>query len=234
MPERSALIARSAWSPRKLGCYIAFTRETRHRGYRDDMRAVYTSAGLVHEARHLARILLAQMPERWQHTIGVAGQAEQVIPTVPAADADLLVAVAWLHDIGYAKMLRTSGFHPLDGARYLTAHGCPLRLAALVAHHCEAFLIAEVRGLAEELATYPREQSAVTDALTYADQTISPGGQPMTFQHRLTDMLHRHGPDSPNAAVHPRREPLLRAAVNRVERRLAAARPSAAARHVSP
>jgi hypothetical protein len=43
----------------------------------------------------------------------------------------------------------------------------------------------------------------------------------MTVDDRIADMLRRHGPDSPNTAAHPMRGPLLRAAVARVERRLA-------------
>ena len=35
------------------------------------------------------------------------------------ADADLIEAAAWLHDIGYALGLATTGLHQLDGARYL-------------------------------------------------------------------------------------------------------------------
>ena len=36
---------------------------------------------------------------------------------------DDLVAAAWLHDIGYAPELVETGFHPLDGARYLRREG---------------------------------------------------------------------------------------------------------------
>jgi hypothetical protein len=35
------------------------------------------------------------------------------------ADADLLEAAAWLHDIGYAPVLAATGLHASDGARYL-------------------------------------------------------------------------------------------------------------------
>jgi HD superfamily phosphodiesterase len=44
-------------------------------------------------------------------------QARRVFATVPAADADLLVLAALLHDIGYAPTLRRTGFHPIDGGR---------------------------------------------------------------------------------------------------------------------
>ena len=37
---------------------------------------------------------------------------------VPGADADLLEAAAWLHDIAYAPGLTVTGLHALDSARY--------------------------------------------------------------------------------------------------------------------
>jgi hypothetical protein len=60
------------------------------------------------------------------------------------------------------------------------------------------------------------------DALTYADQTTSPYGEPMDLEDRLTDMLRRHGPDSPSARVHVLRAPAIRAAILRTEVRLGA------------
>ncbi|WP_412741495.1 HD domain-containing protein [Krasilnikovia sp. MM14-A1004] len=187
------------------------------------MTAVHYSAGIVHSARTVARLLLTDLPERWRHTVGVARQAERVSSAVGPADVDLLVAAAWLHDIGYAPSLRGFGFHPLDGALYLRAHGWPSRVSSLVAHHSEAFTVAGVRGLAAELAAFPREQSAASDALTFADQTVGPNGRIMSVDERLADMLRRHGTDSPNAAVHPQRAAQIRAAARRVKHRLAGA-----------
>jgi anti-anti-sigma regulatory factor len=179
---------------------------------------------LVRDARRLAETLLAEMPERWRHTVGVAGRAAELTDTLAGeADAGALVAAAWLHDIGYAGQLRDTGFHPLDGGLHLRALGWPDRVACLVAHHSEAICIAEAWGLADRLADFPREGTAVADALTYADQTIGPNGRAMEIDERLADMLRRHGPDSPNAMAHPRRAPLLRAAACRAESRLRAA-----------
>jgi len=160
--------------------------------------------------------------------MGVAGQAERLLGAVPAPGAETLVAAAWLHDIGYAEAIRDSGFHPLDGGLHLRRLGWPDRIAGLVAHHSGALCVAEARGLADRLSGFPCEESAVADALTYADQTVGPNGRVMDFEHRLQDMLRRHGPDSPNAAAHPRRAPLLRAAVQRVEQRLSRTGPAAA------
>jgi putative nucleotidyltransferase with HDIG domain len=70
-------------------------------------------------AEPLARALLQEtLPRRWAHVQGVAAQARSLAPVL-GADADLLEAAAWLHDIGYAPGLAVTGFHPLDGARYL-------------------------------------------------------------------------------------------------------------------
>lgn len=124
----------------------------------------YGPTGDVHRARDLAQRLLAELPERWRHTIGVARRAEAAAVTV-GGDAELLLAAAWLHDIGYAEAVRDSGFHPLDGARHLIAEGWPARVAGLVAHHSGARFVARVRGLAADLARFAHEESPVTDAL---------------------------------------------------------------------
>src|SRR5689334_18880587 len=103
-------------------------------------------------ARDLARALLeSPLPRRWAHSQGVAGRADVLAPIV-GADADLLRAAAWLHDVGYSPALVTTGFHPLDGARYLrdVEHVEP-RICALVANHSCALVEADERGLADVL-----------------------------------------------------------------------------------
>src|SRR5689334_25333175 len=70
-------------------------------------------------AEQLARALLQEpLPCRWAHSQGVAARARGLAPVL-GADADLLMAAAWLHDIGYAPGLAVTGLHALDGARYL-------------------------------------------------------------------------------------------------------------------
>ncbi|MDX2644346.1 HDIG domain-containing protein [Streptomyces sp. PA03-1a] len=89
-------------------------------------------------AAELAESLLPPLGNRWLHTQAVAARAREVSAAVPAGERDLLVAAAWLHDIGYAPELRDTGFHPVDGARHLEALGAPGRLVRLVAHHSGA------------------------------------------------------------------------------------------------
>jgi predicted HD phosphohydrolase len=174
----------------------------------------------VHDARDTAQLLLGGLPGRWRHTIGVARRAEDVGATLSTMDRQYLVAAAWLHDIGYAEQVVDSGFHPLDAARYLDRQHWPRRLCALVAHHSGAVFVAAVRGFGGALDRYPHEESAVSDALTYADQTVGPSGERMTVEQRVADMLRRHGPESPNVRADHVRRPYLLGVASRVERRL--------------
>ena len=170
-------------------------------------------------ARELALRFLQGDPDRWLHVQAVAARAAELRPAVAAADGALLVTAAWLHDIGYAAALRETGFHPLDGARYLDRIGYP-REAALVAHHSGARFVAEARGLVDQLAGFAFVEDALTDALTYADQTVGPRGERLSVADRLAEAVVRHGPDAPTSLAAPRRDPYIYAAAERTEARL--------------
>ncbi|MBV9011121.1 MAG: HDIG domain-containing protein [Pseudonocardiales bacterium] len=147
----------------------------------------------------MARSLLeAELPVRWAHSRGVAGQAA-ALRRLLGQHADLLEAAAWLHDIGYASTLAVTGFHPLDGARRLreTRFGDPT-LWILVAHHSCAEIEAEARGLSEALgAEFPLSEidPFLVTALTYCDMTTGPDGTPLGVDERITEILSRYGPD---------------------------------------
>ena len=130
---------------------------------------------------------------RWPHVQAVAEKAMRLAPAY-GTDGDVLVAAAWLHDIGYAPELAETGFHPLDGARYVAGLGA-YRLAALVAHHSGAAIEAQLRDLDSELAEFEDERGAVRDALWACDMTTSPVGQAVGFDERLKEIEHRYGPD---------------------------------------
>jgi hypothetical protein len=175
---------------------------------------------MVAAAADLTHDILDAVPDRLAHSQGVARRAQLLTLTVEPHQAGLLVAAAWLHDIGYAPGLRDTDFHPLDGARHLRAIGWPPAICNLVAHHSGARFVARVRKLDRELDAYPFSEDAVSDALTTADQTTGMHGEAMLPEARMRDMLERHGPDSANALAHPQREPYLRAAAGRVTGRL--------------
>lgn len=171
-------------------------------------------------ARAFVCEVLTDLPCRLAHSLRAGAQAASAAQCVPAEDAQLLIVAAYLHDVGYAPSLQRTGFHPLDGARFLLELGAPERLVGLVAHHSEAWLLAGAHGLLAELLTIPNERSAVTDALTYADMTAGPCGHPIDVTGRLADIHVRHASE-PSALRLARaaREPFLRASVERVQQR---------------
>lgn len=129
---------------------------------------------LTDAASGVAREMLSALGDRWLHTRAVAARAEAIAGTVTLEDRDLLVAAAWLHDVGYAPPLVETGFHPLDGARFEAAE----------------------RGLTDQLAEYELEDSPVMDALVVADFTTGPQGQALTYNERIAEILRRYTPDS--------------------------------------
>jgi hypothetical protein len=176
----------------------------------------------VSDARELACRVLAGNPERIRHSAGVATRAASLARAVPDTAVGVLVAAAWVHDIGYALALRNTAFHPLDGALFLRSIGWEPLLCDLVAHHSGSRFVAAANGLEAALADFEFIEDPLSDALTVADQTVGPNGVPLSVEDRLLDMLDRHGSDSPNARAHPRRQAYIRAAFERVSSRMKA------------
>ena len=167
--------------------------------------------------------LLAPLGRRWVHSQAVAGRAEAVGVALAPPDAEVLVAAAYLHDVGYAPSLARARFHPLDGARWLAELG-HVRLGGLVAHHSGSKHEATVRGLSVEMARFPEEHSLVAAALAYCDLTTGPAGELMTPDERLGDVEARHGAESPVLIGLRRAWPELMEAVAVVEEYLGRAR----------
>ncbi|HLH45888.1 MAG TPA: HD domain-containing protein [Acidimicrobiales bacterium] len=145
-------------------------------------------------ARRHAGELLAPLGRRWEHSKAVAAKAADVADRLGLAERDVLVAAAYLHDIGYAPVLAVAAFHPLDGGRHLRELG-EERLAVLVANHGGAAEEALLRELAAELAQFQREDSDVARVLDYCDLSVGPSGQAMTPEERLADVEARYGAD---------------------------------------
>jgi hypothetical protein len=148
-------------------------------------------------AAELARKLLeVPLPRRWAHVQGVAAQARSLAPIL-GENADLLEAAAWLHDIGYTPQLADTGFHPLDGARYLRdVEHANSTLCRLVANHSCAIVEAGERGLADALSNeFPSPDPKLNDALAYCDMTTTPTGHVVSVHDRLSEIVERYGPN---------------------------------------
>ncbi|WP_184888670.1 HD domain-containing protein [Sphaerisporangium siamense] len=176
-------------------------------------------------ARELARKTLQDaLPRRWEHSFGVGRRAEQLAPIL-GKDAELLIMSAYLHDIGYAPDLVDTGFHPIDGGRYLRdVHGADELLCKLVAHHTCAEIEADGRGLLDILRSeFPKQRPDLVEALTYCDMTTSPDGVPVEAVDRLAEIRQRYGPDDLVTATIIKATPCIMSAVRAIEGRLALA-----------
>jgi hypothetical protein len=147
----------------------------------------------------------------WRHPLALSDEA--------------LVAAAWLHDIGYAPEVTDTGFHPLDGARYLVGLGIAERVVNLVARHSYAILEAEFRGFGPRLAVFPDEGGMSRDALWCCDLTTSPDGEPISAGKRIAEIKQRYGYGHIVTRFITEGSSELLAAVERTESRLELAGP---------
>ncbi len=228
---RVLAVATGAYSPAQLwaaGADAVITDLTDPDGFEHHLHKVIAagptrvSSGLAGWARTIATHFLdvpGLRERRWLHVQAVAAKAER-IATALGPDGPLLVAAAWLHDIGYSPALADSGFHPLDAADFLRSAGLEGPLDALVAHHTGATYEAAERGLSRELARYRDEVGAVRDALWACDLTTGPDGEPVTLAQRLSEITARYGPDHLVTRAITKAESELEAAVERTRRRL--------------
>jgi len=170
-------------------------------------------------AEQLARTLLQEpLPRRWAHVQGVATRARSLAPVL-GADAGLLEAAAWLHDIGYAPGLAVTGLHALDGARYLRdAQHAGAMVCRLVAHHSCAIVEAGERGLADVLGfEFEPAPLFLSSVLTYCDMTTSPDGELVPVDRRLAEIHHRYGQEHLVSRSIQRATPMILRAVEKVQ-----------------
>lgn len=156
-------------------------------------RVPSASATMVDWAFATAELHLQSLPRRWSHVQAVAALASAIGPAFPG-DEEKLEAAAVLHDVGYSQQLADTGFHPLDGARYLRLLGRE-DLAGLVAHHSGARIEARLRGLDGFRSEFAFENSPLDDALTFCDLTTGPTGHRVRLHDRVTEIQERYGPN---------------------------------------
>lgn len=165
-------------------------------------------------AQRLACSLLADNASRLSHVAAVADRAASTTSKLGLPRE--VVAAAWLHDIGYASEAAATGFHPLDGARYLQSRDAPGAIVSLVAYHSGAEFEAVERNLLGELTEIPRPDRLSLEVLTYADMTTSATGHSVSFDERLSDIFARYSADHPVHRAILRSKEILTGAVQRV------------------
>ena len=169
-------------------------------------------------APELAADRLGGLGRRWAHVQGVGRLAESLAAR-GAVSADV-VAAAWLHDVGYAPTVVRTGFHPLDGARFLQEQGAAPGVVSIVAWHTGARFEAEERGLIDELEALPSADRDELDALTLIDLVVGPGGELTTPERRVDEILSRYAEGDPVHRAVTRSRPELLASAARARANL--------------
>lgn len=162
----------------------------------------------VDSAQDLARSLVGDIHPRWEHVQAVGRRAEDLCET--SGLPERVAVAAWLHDIGYGHAIAHTGFHPLDGARFLTEQGAPPEVARLVAWHTGAGFEAQERGLFDDLEAFAQPPANELDALTMIDLATSPTGEPVLDVKRIAEILSRYEDGHPvHEAIENSRPSLL-------------------------
>lgn len=165
-------------------------------------------------------LLATALPRRWAHSRGVCYRAGLIGPHVADGDGALLAQAAILHDVGYSPRIAVTGFHALDGARYLQSRGFDEHVVGLVAHHSCAMVEAELRGIGDQLGEFACAPARLTDALIFCDMTVSPDGQQVDADERIAEVVERYGHDSLVGRFMRQAAPDLRVATRRVATKL--------------
>jgi hypothetical protein len=149
------------------------------------------------DASGLADCLLHDVGTRLAHSARVARQVDRVRHLLDGRWKAVISDAAWLHDVGYSPRIACTGFHPLDGARWLRDRDWSDEICRLVAWHSAAGVEGALRGLDQELTVeFERPPEVATNALTWADLTSSPQGEPWSVGRRIDDILRRYPAES--------------------------------------
>lgn len=168
----------------------------------------------------LLELLAPLTDSRRAHTVEVGRKVQAVAHHIPDHLRTDTVVSAYLHDVGYGYP--TTGFHPIDGANLLAAHGYSEIVCHLVAFHSASTVEAQIRGFDDvifrrfTLLDVPGLDVA-NDFVWWADMTTGPDGETLTIDQRLSDIRDRYEDGSIVRTAIDRSEPLLRGAVQRVE-----------------
>lgn len=173
---------------------------------------------VIDRAASTTRLLLTG--DRLAHSLSVGQRTSRFAQHLNAAERQALSAAGYLHDIGYSEQCIDTGWHPLDGARWLQHNGWGRHICQLVAWHSCGWYEARIRGLdhVTEAEFGPPLTTTVADALTATDLTTGPTGDSLSFNDRIANIRQRYRPDDIVIRALGAAETRMREALDRTER----------------
>ncbi len=164
--------------------------------------------------RRFVETALNSSPSRLVHVLEIARRVRESAALLnrlgwhPPIDLEIAECAALLHDIGYWKPIAETGFHPVDGLRFLYGQG-QKELGELIAGHS----CSPEEGMLSGFPGIEPSPNIIARLITYWDLQVKQGGEVVSYQERLRDILSRYGPDTivakANLAAQPRLEALM-------------------------
>ncbi len=145
------------------------------------------------QVKEFIRSCLADNSARIAHVLEIARRVRssgELLGLKPF-ELDLAECAALLHDIGYWKPIALTGFHPIDGARFLEQQQESELAKLIVGHSCSP-----EEG---ELSGFPgikQDDSLVAKLITYWDVQVKQGGYVVSYEERLAEIINRYGDTS--------------------------------------
>lgn len=138
---------------------------------------------------------------RYLHILGVVDEMRILLKDIDANEKKKgeLILAAFLHDIGYSEKLKTTGFHPMDGAMFCYRNKLPKRIVSSVMFHSGAYYDAKrmnhnVKSFYEAYEnTLTKKEKLYIDLITFCDLHRSPKGEKVTFNERMNEIKARYG-----------------------------------------
>ncbi len=146
----------------------------------------------------------ADSPKRLEHILQVAECVHSSANEL-GLNAPLAYCAALLHDVGYLEELKVTGFHPIDGANFLSREGYP-EIAALIVCHSNSPEQAHIKKLPEISIS----EDPIAKLITYWDVQTKQGGELVSYDQRLEDIVARYGEESDVTRAHRMAEPRIR------------------------
>ncbi|HQH28478.1 MAG TPA: HD domain-containing protein [Oligoflexia bacterium] len=173
------------------------------------------------EVESFVREAFALMPDRLRHIQVIAERVRQSARDInelnPGQNIDEVLAyvAALLHDIGYSTRAAQTGFHPLDGYNFLCAHEARDIAELIVGHSCSPEE-AELLGL----VLPPPGDHLISSLITYWDMQVKQGGEIVSYDERLADIVRRYGEHSITGRANLDAEQRIRGIIGQIDRLL--------------
>ena len=145
--------------------------------------------------RGLLLAACAERPQLLPHTAveGLRAANVAALLNLSLVECTLVECGALIHDIGKTVRHARTGFHPLDGAVFVSENGGSDPLAALVAWHSSAEYEAQELGVK---IPYKREISLASRIIDVVDATTNQQGMRVTIEERTRDIELRYSSES--------------------------------------